>query len=42
MFDNPSILERLKKSTLGAMGGMSMMSPVGTGIATENKLLSSK
>ena len=42
MFDNPSILERLKKSTLGAMGGMSMMTPVGTGIATENKLLSSK
>jgi hypothetical protein len=42
MLDDPSMLKRLKEMLFGSMGGMSMLRPVGTGIATENKLLSSK
>jgi hypothetical protein len=42
MLDDPSMLKRLKEQLFGSMGGMSMLRPVGTGIATENKLLSSR
>lgn len=42
MLDDPSMLKRLKETMLGNMGGSSLIHPVGTGIATENKALKSK
>ena len=42
MLDDPSSVKRLKEALFGSMGGMSMLRLVGTGVATENKLLSSK
>ena len=42
MLEDPSFMKRLKDTLFGTTGGLSMLRPIGTGIATENKLLSSK
>ena len=42
MLEDPSFMKRLKDTLFGTTSGLSMLRPIGTGIATENKLLSSK